>query len=146
RVAEGASAADRVADQDHPLQSEAVEEQPEQLGVAVDARGYEVRARVALAWPVEGEDTIVRGEGLTEVGEIAGAVADAVQANDGRPPALVVVRQSAAGQLDLLPGGRGADGGPQGGHTRCPWNALALAANRSMTLASFSGWSSGVKL
>ena len=115
-VPDRARPADRVADEDHALDADRVERLLQQLGVPGGAGRAVVRARAALPWPVERQHPMPRPQVRTQPGEVAGAMADRVQADNGRPGAVVGERQLHPVDRDRAEGRLGARNGTCGRH------------------------------
>ena len=107
--AQRGGAADRVAQQDDTLETERVERAGQQGAVAGSARRSRIRGGTTLVGPVERDHPVAIAMTGAEASVVAGAVADGVRADDGRPPALVVVRDADAVDGDRVAAWLGAD-------------------------------------
>ena len=93
---QGGGAADRVAEQHDALEAERIERRRPAARRSGRRSAARVGGRATLIRPVERDHPVAVAMPGAEAGEVAGTVADGVEADDRRSPALVVVRQADA--------------------------------------------------
>ena len=116
-IADRGGTADRVAEEHGAVDGAGVEQARQQVGVADGAGRDAIGVGATLPGPVRRDDTPARRQPGAQGREVAGTVADGVQADDGRSAALVVDRQVDAVDGDAAGGGRRADGRSQALHS-----------------------------